>query len=128
MIYRILADTVVTLHFGFILFVVFGGLLAILRRWILLLHLPAVIWGALIEFQGWLCPLTTLEWELRRAGGEAAYGRGFIEHYLVPIVYPDRLTPELQAVLGAAVLLINGAVYGWLFRHRNRMDADRRIG
>ncbi|MDY0187925.1 MAG: DUF2784 domain-containing protein [Syntrophus sp. (in: bacteria)] len=128
MIYRILADAVVTLHFGFILFVVFGGLLAILRRWILLLHLPAVIWGALIEFQGWLCPLTTLEWELRRAGGEAAYGRGFIEHYLVPIVYPDRLTPELQAVLGAAVLLINGAVYGWLFRHRNRMDADRRIG
>ncbi len=128
MIYRILADAVVTLHFGFILFVVFGGLLAILRRWILLLHLPAVIWGALIEFQGWLCPLTTLEWKLRRAGEEAAYGRGFIEHYLVPIVYPDRLTPELQAVLGAAVLLINGAVYGWLFRHRNRMDADRRIG
>jgi len=128
MIYRILAAAVVTLHFGFILFVVFGGLLAVRRRWMLLLHLPAAIWGALIEFQGGLCPLTTLEWRLRQAGGEAAYGRGFIEHYLVPIVYPDRLTPELQAVLGAAVLLINGAVYGWLFRRRKRMDGDRGIG
>ncbi|OPY89259.1 MAG: hypothetical protein A4E72_01171 [Syntrophus sp. PtaU1.Bin208] len=114
MLYRILADFVVALHFGFILFVIFGGLLAIRRRWILFFHLPAAIWGALIEFQGWLCPLTTLEWRLRQAGGEAAYVQSFIEHYLVPIVYPDKLTPELQMSLGMAVILINGAVYGWL--------------
>lgn len=114
MSYRILADVVVVIHFGFILFVIFGGLLAIRRRWLLFLHLPSAIWGALIEFRGWLCPLTTLEWTLRQTGGSTAYHRGFIEHYLVPIVYPDRLTPELQAALGVAVLLINGAVYGWL--------------
>ncbi len=123
MIYRILADFVVAVHFGFILFVIFGGLLAISRRWILFLHLPAAIWGALIEFQGWLCPLTTLEWKLRLAGGGTAYERSFVEHYLVPIVYPDRLTPELQTALGIAVLLTNGAVYGWLirrWRHRKK--------
>jgi len=116
MSYRILADLVVVIHFGFILFVIFGGLLAIRRRWILFLHLPAATWGALIEFRGWFCPLTTLEWTLRQAGGSAVYDRSFIEHYLVPIIYPDRLTPELQAALGMAVLLINGAVYSWLLR------------
>jgi len=121
MINRILADLVVLIHFGFILFVIFGGLLAIRRRWILFLHLPAAIWGALIEFRGWLCPLTIVEWTLRQADGSATYDRGFIEHYLVPIVYPDRLTPGLQASLGMAVLFINGVVYGWLlwrWRHR----------
>ncbi|SEM43434.1 Protein of Unknown function [Syntrophus gentianae] len=125
MIYRILADGVVTIHFGFILFVVFGGLLAIRRRWILFLHLPAAIWGALIEFQGWLCPLTTLEWKLRQVGGETAYHQSFIEHYLVPIVYPDRLTPELQAALGIAVLLINGAIYGWLIRRCTKAERGK---
>jgi len=122
MINRILADLVVSIHLGFILFVVFGGLLVISRRWTLLLHLPSVIWGALIEFQGWLCPLTTLEWKLRKAAGGTPYDRSFIENYLVPIVYPDRLSPELQTTLGMAVLLINGIVYSWLlwrWRHAN---------
>jgi len=121
MIYRILADLVVIIHLMFIIFVVLGGLIAIRWRWILVFHLPSVIWGALMEFQGWLCPLTTLEWKLRQTGGGNAYNIGFIEHYLVPIVYPDRLTPELQAALGVAVLFINGAVYGlFIWRCRDR--------
>jgi hypothetical protein len=115
MIYRILADMVVIIHLAFILFVVFGGLPAIRWKWVALFHLPSVIWGALIEFKGWLCPLTTLEWRLRLAGGRDAYPSGFMEHYLIPIVYPDKLTPELQTFLGAAVLIVNGAVYSWLF-------------
>lgn len=115
MIYRIFADMVVIIHLAFILFVVFGGLPAIRWKWVALFHLPSVIWGALIEFKGWLCPLTTLEWRLRLVGGRDAYPSGFMEHYLIPIVYPDKLTPELQTFLGAAVLIVNGAVYSWLF-------------
>lgn len=118
MSYRILADLVVVIHLAFILFVAAGGLFAFRWKWLPILHLPAVLWGALVELQGWLCPLTTLEWKLRRLGESGAYPEGFIEHYLVPIVYPDRLTPEMQAGLGAAVLCVNGAIYGWLFWRR----------
>jgi hypothetical protein len=85
---RIAADLVVLAHLGFILFVILGGLLVL--RWprMAWIHLPAVIWGALIEFAGWICPLTPLENWLREASGTAGYQGGFIEHYLVPIVYP----------------------------------------
>ncbi|OPY11563.1 MAG: hypothetical protein A4E66_01331 [Syntrophus sp. PtaB.Bin001] len=120
MIYRILADLVVTIHLAFIIFVVFGGFLTIRWNRLWIFHLPSAIWGALIEFQGWLCPLTTLEWRLRRIGGQSAYEHGFIEHYIVPIVYPDRLTPELQTGLGAAVLVLNGTIYCWLLWRRRR--------
>lgn len=120
MIYQILADMVVVIHLMFIIFVVFGGLIAIRWRWILIFHLPSVIWGALIEFQGWLCPLTTLEWKFRQLGGRSSYRIGFIEHYLIPIVYPDRLTPELQTAMGIAVLIINLAIYSWFLRRLNR--------
>jgi hypothetical protein len=120
MIYRILADLVVILHLAFIIFVVIGGTLIIRWKWLWVFHLPAAIWGALIEFQGWLCPLTTLEWKLRQIGGQSAYERGFIEHYIVPIVYPDRLTPELQASLGVAVLILNGTIYCLFIWRRRR--------
>lgn len=114
MIYRILADLVVVIHFAFIIFVVLGGLLVVRWKWLRAFHIPSVIWGALIEFEGWLCPLTTLEWKLRHAGGRSVYHDGFIEHYLIPVVYPERLTPEIQAALGLAVLVLNGTVYSWL--------------
>jgi hypothetical protein len=110
-LYRLLADAVVVVHFGFVLFVVFGGLLAL--RWprVLWLHAPAAVWGALIEFAGWICPLTPLENELRRRGGEAGYAGGFIEHYVLPVLYPAELTRATQLVLGALVIAINAAVY-----------------
>jgi hypothetical protein len=120
MIERLLADGVVMLHFGFILFVGFGGFLLLRWKWVAIPHLPAVAWAAAIEFRHGICPLTPLEQSLRRAAGEAGYSGSFIEHYLIPIIYPAGLDERLQYILGALVIVINLAVYGWvLFRHRH---------
>ncbi len=112
MLYRVLADALLIVHLLFILFVVLGGLLVLRdRRWAFL-HLPAALWGAIIEFKGWICPLTPLENELRITGGQAGYAGGFIEHYLLPVVYPPGLTPQTQYLLGSLVLGINLVIYG----------------
>jgi hypothetical protein len=120
MAYRILADLVVGVHALFVAFVVVGGLLALRWPWVAVLHLPAAIWGALIEFQGWICPLTPLEKSLRTAAGQAGYQGGFIEHYLLPVLYPAGLTRGVQLALGAAVIIVNLAVYGLLLARRRR--------
>jgi hypothetical protein len=114
MVHRLLADFVLTLHLGFVLFVVLGGLL--LWRWprLLWLHAPAFAWAAAIELGGWVCPLTPLESRLRMLGGEAGYAGGFIEHHLVALLYPEALTRELQYSLGALVLALNGGIYALL--------------
>jgi hypothetical protein len=112
--YRLAADVVVLLHLAFVLFVVVGGLLVFRWRWVALLHLPAAVWGALIEFAGWICPLTPLENRLRRLGGEQGYPGGFVEHYILPVLYPADLNRGLQLILGALVVAVNLAVYGWL--------------
>lgn len=105
-----LADLVVLIHFGFILFVIFGGFLALKWRKLIWLHLPAAIWGALIEFFGWICPLTNFENRLRSASG-GSYANGFIEHYIIPMIYPTALTREIQIGLGFIVILLNLVVY-----------------
>jgi len=112
------ADIVVLLHLGFILFVALGGLLVL--RWPRLAwaHLPAAVWGALVEFTGWICPLTPLENRLRVAAGDLAYTGGFIERYIVPIVYPTGLTRGMQLALGTAVIVINLAIYCRLLNRR----------
>lgn len=124
MLYRILADAVVVVHALFVVFVVLGALAVL--RWPRLawLHLPAAAWGALIEFGGWICPLTPLEKHLRLRAGEAAYEGGFIEHYLLPILYPPGLTRSAQIILGLLVVAINLAVYGALLRRRTRRRAS----
>ncbi|WP_457980415.1 DUF2784 domain-containing protein [Ectopseudomonas composti] len=116
--WRLAADALVVLHLGFILFVLFGGLL--LLRWprLLWLHLPAVAWGATVEFFHLLCPLTPWENQLRQAAGDAGYEGGFIEHYLIPLIYPAGLTPQIQLWLGGIVLLINATVYAYLLIRR----------
>jgi hypothetical protein len=120
MIWRALADAVLVAHLGFILFVVLGGLLVL--RWPRLawIHVPVVLWGAAIEFFGWICPLTPLEKWLRVMGGEAGYAGGFIAHYLLPLVYPAGLTRGIQLVLGAFVVSVNLAVYLVLWRRSRR--------
>ncbi len=131
--YEVLADAVLILHLCFILFVVLGGLLVL--RWprVAWAHLPAAIWGALVEVTGWICPLTPLEIAFRRAGGGAAYDTTFVERYLVPLVYPSALTRGLQVGLGLLVVGVNVAVYGAVWRRRGRKmragprgTADRR--
>ena len=114
MLYRSAADLLVLLHLGFIIFVIIGGFLVVKWRWVLFLHLPAAVWGALIEFQGWLCPLTPLEQRLRQAAGEKGYSGGFIEHYLLPVIYPEALTADIQMALGGFVILINLVAYAWV--------------
>jgi hypothetical protein len=114
MVYRLLADFVVLLHFAFVLFVVAGALLVLRWRWVAWVHVPAAIWGALIEFAGWICPLTPLEQRLRIMGGSAGYTGGFIEHYILPILYPAGLNRRVQIVLGLLVLGVNVAIYTWV--------------
>lgn len=114
MSYRIAADAVLLLHLAFILFVVTGGLLVLKWPRLALVHLPAVAWGATVEFFHLICPLTPLENRLRYAAGEQGYSGGFIEHYLVPLIYPAGLTPGIQLWLGAFVLLLNLVPYGLL--------------
>lgn len=111
MSYGALADLVVALHFGFVLFVVLGGLLVLRWRWVGLVHLPAAVWGAWMEFSGRICPLTPLENEYRRLGGEAGYTGGFIEHYILPVLYPHALTRNIQVALGVVVVALNVGLY-----------------
>lgn len=111
MSYGALADLVVALHFGFVLFVVLGGLLVLRWRWVALVHLPAAVWGAWIEFSGRICPLTPLENEYRRLGGEGGYSGGFIEHYILPVLYPHALTRNIQVALGVVVVALNVGLY-----------------
>ncbi|HSG10442.1 MAG TPA: DUF2784 domain-containing protein [Gammaproteobacteria bacterium] len=115
------ADLLVLLHLAFIVFVVLGGLL-VWRWWrMVFLHLPASVWGVLLEFNGWQCPLTPLEQQLRVAAGEAGYSGSFIAHYLLPVIYPAGLAPGFQMALGAGALLINLVIYGWLLLRKHPM-------
>ena len=111
MAHRLLADLIALTHFAFIVFAIFGGLLALRWRWVPWVHLPAVAWGVAVEVFGWFCPLTPLENWLRRSSGGAGYQGGFIEHYLMPIIYPADLTRELQLFLGCSLAVLNLAIY-----------------
>ena len=116
--YRIGVDLVLLLHLGFVLFVIGGGLLLVKWQGMVWIHLPAVAWGALVEFMGWICPLTPLENRLRALAGESATEADFIGRYLPTLLYPATLTREIQILLGMVVLFVNVALY-WLvfFRH-----------
>ncbi len=116
--YLILANLVVILHFAFVLFVVFGGLLVLRRPWVAWLHIPAFLWGAALEFCGWICPLTPLENFLRQQAGGTGYQSGFIEHYLLRLLYPEGLTTASQLLLGMLVLVINAAIYGFFIQRK----------
>lgn len=115
---RLAADLLVLIHLSFIIFVVLGGLLVL--RWprVAWVHLPAAAWGAWIEFAHGVCPLTPLEKSLREQAGQAAYDGGFIEKYVIPIIYPPGYSPEVANVLGLLVLAINLLIYTMVVRRR----------
>lgn len=114
MSFRLAADILLSVHLLFVIFVIFGGFLVF--RWpkTILFHLPAVLWGVLIELTGGVCPLTPLEQQWRRMAGDAGYGGGFVDHYLIPVIYPHWLDRPTQLTLGLLVVIVNLAVYGWL--------------
>ena len=124
--HRLLADLVLILHLAFVVFVLCGGLFVLKWRWIAWLHLPAAFWGAVVEFTGWICPLTPLENWLRAQGGEATYRSDFIAQYLLPVLYPDHLTRGIQLLFGTMVIVLNAAVYWWLWRRHPRGAARNR--
>ena len=121
--YLLLADLVLIVHLAFVVFVLCGGLLVLRWRWIAWLHLPAVAWGAVVEFTGWICPIKPLENWLRAQGGETVYRSDFISQYLLPVLYPGNLTRNLQLLLGTVVVAFNAAVYWRLWRLRARGQA-----
>ena len=121
MAYRLAADALVIVHAAFVLFVVAGGLLALRWRRILWVHAPAALWGIWIELAGWICPLTPVESWLRQQGGEVGYSGSFIEHYLLPVLYPSALTRGTQILLGGLALAVNLTVYAWVLSRRRRL-------
>jgi hypothetical protein len=118
LLYNSLADLVLVLHGFFVLFVLLGGFFVLWKSSVAWYHIPAVFWAASIEFFGWICPLTPLENMLRERGGVAGYDTGFVEHYIVPILYPGSLTRQMQVGFGLIVLIVNIGIY---FTAWNRM-------
>jgi hypothetical protein len=116
--YRLLADAVLLLHLAFILFVAFGALLVARRRRLLPFHLTAAAWGVFVEASGAICPLTWAEVHYRHLAGQAGYEGGFVDHYLLPLIYPAGLTRSAQLLLGVGVLALNALLYAWIWRRR----------
>lgn len=123
MLSRIAADLVLAVHLGFIVFVILGGLLLLRFPKIMYLHIPAAVWGAVVEISGRICPLTTWENDLRQSAGESGYAESFVEHYLVPIIYPAGLTRGVQLTLAGIVVFANIVIYGWLLYRWNKSRA-----
>lgn len=126
MLYRLAADLMLVLHFGFIAFVVVGAVG--IMRWPKLawLHVPAAAWGAWIEISGGICPLTTLENRFRLSAGEEGYATSFVEYYLLPVIYPGGLTRTVQLVLAAAVIIINVSLYTYVLRRARKRRINAR--
>jgi hypothetical protein len=116
--YRFLADALVLAHLAFVTFVIFGGLLVVRWQRMAFVHLPAAAWGVFVEFSGIICPLTPLENHLRELGSEATYQGGFVDHYIMPVLYPNGLTRNIQFILGGGILLLNVTLYVIALRAR----------
>src|SRR5690606_16885294 len=120
---RLLADMVLLLHVAFILFALSGGLIILWKRWVIWIHLPVLLWASVVNLAGWTCPLTPLEKALRALAGQVGYEGGFVEHYVVPLVYPDVMFRDLEMVSGLAVLACNVLTYAFVI-HRIRRHSE----
>jgi len=125
------ADLLVVLHLAYVLFVVFGAILVRYRRWVMWAHIPAALWGAFISAVGGVCPLTPWENHFRQLAGQSGYQGGFIEHYILPVLYPAGLTLDMQRVEAVIVVVVNVALYAWVTRNwkrENRGTGERENG
>ena len=125
MIAGLAADIIVLVHLGFIVFVAVGGFLVVKWRKVAFIHIPCAWWGVLIACGGWICPLTPLEMHFRQLAGQAGYDGGFIDHYVLPLIYPAGLTRGMQVTFGAIILSVNVCVYGWLLVNLAKGGKDR---
>ncbi len=121
MLSKLLADLTLILHLVFILFALFGGLLVLCRRWMFWIHLPVLLWASLVNLAGWTCPLTPIENALRSLAGQAGYSGGFVEHYIMPLVYPAIMSRDIEIISGFLVLVWNGLVYAFVMFRRRRL-------
>ncbi|MGA7950816.1 MAG: DUF2784 domain-containing protein [Thiobacillaceae bacterium] len=124
MFYRVAAEGALLLHLAFIAFALLGAAIAARWRWIIVIHLPAAAWGFFVEFTGRNCPLTYAENFLRIRAGQSGYTESFIEHYLLAIIYPAGLTREIQFALAGVVVVVNVAIYVWLFHRLHTSSTD----
>jgi len=124
LVYLILTDLVIIIHVLFVIFALLVGLLLIARRYLIVVHLPAAIWASLIGFMGWTCPLTPLENYLRNTAGADGYTGGFVEHYLMPILYPVGITANIQIALGIFVVFFNIGIYTFVY-YKHIVKRDR---
>jgi len=125
--YHLLSDLVLIIHLGFILFVLLGGFLALRWRWLMWLHIPSVMWAVWVEVMAWICPLTHLENALRQRAQQPSYDTSFVEQYLLPIIYPAQLTPQIQFILALVVIVINLIAYGLMIKKRSFRQRKSRM-
>lgn len=123
MLYSFLSAATVIFHALFVLFVVFGGFLVVRWRRLAWLHVPTAIWGVVIELAGWVCPLTPLENYFRARAGEGAYRGGFVEHYVIPVLYPGDLTQRTQVLLATFVIVVNAVAYALVLRWKRALSS-----
>jgi hypothetical protein len=117
--YKLLADLTAITHLAFVIFIILGGLFAFKWKRMAWVHIPAAVWGAMIEFYGWICPLTYMENYFREEAGIDTMSHGFVAHYIMPVLYPAELTKDLQIKLGIFVIVINLIIYSLVaYRHR----------
>jgi hypothetical protein len=116
MLDRYLADAIVVVHLMFVMYAVFGGVLVLKWKYTVYSHIPALLWGIVVEVNGWICPLTPLENELRTRAGAVGYKGGFVEHYFLPVLYPDNLTRSDQWTLAAFLIFVNVVIYVFVIR------------
>ena len=127
LVYKILTNLVVLIHLLFILYVVFGALLAFRWKRSLIIHIPAVIWGVIVEYMNLICPLTPLENYFRKLAGYASFSTGFIDHYLTPVIYPENLEQSTQIFFGSFVVIINILAYTLIVIIYNRKSKNKNI-
>lgn len=127
MLARLMADILVLVHVSFVLFVVFGALLIFRWKRVIWLHIPAALWGVVIEWADWICPLTPLENQLRMMGDQAGYSGGFIEHYLLPVLYPAGMSRGVRIALGLFVLAVNAGIYRSIRLQSRRRRKESRV-
>jgi Protein of Unknown function (DUF2784) len=119
-VYTLLADLVLVVHLAIVVFALLGGALVLRHPKVLWVHLPVLLWGVVVEWADWICPLTPLENYFLHLGGKAGYTGDFVARFVSRVLYPEHLTLSLRYVLGLILIAVNVVVYGYVILRRRR--------